>query len=223
MNLYSYVLNNPLTTSDPLGLCGEEPEDILEWLSRHATESYQENGFFDKIEAALSNGLEAFLLTIGGDQVKEFSSEAGAASGCGNGWAAAGYGAATVGVIILAVAAPGEGGGAERAAAEVAEGAVTRTTTVLSDVTVISHGQIVGRGEVHLRPTLEGIESGQIPPRDIFRNNEGLLPAKPPDYYQEFVHPTPGVNDAGPQRIIRGAGGELYYTPDHYHSFTPLN
>lgn len=97
------------------------------------------------------------------------------------------------------------------------------TTTVLSDVTVISKGKVVGRGDVYLRPTLEGIESGKITPRDIFQNREGLLPSKPPGYYQEFVHPTPGVNGAGSQRIIRGGGGELYYTPDHYGSFVPLN
>jgi len=96
-------------------------------------------------------------------------------------------------------------------------------TTVLSDVTVVSHGRVVGRGNVYLRPTLEGIESGKITPRDIFENREGLLPAKPPGYYQEFVHPTPGVSGVGSQRIIRGSGGELYYTPDHYASFVPLN
>ena len=49
------------------------------------------------------------------------------------------------------------------------------------------------------------------------------LPVKPPGYYQEFVHPTPGVSGAGSQRIVRGAGGELYYTPNHYDTFVPLN
>jgi len=49
------------------------------------------------------------------------------------------------------------------------------------------------------------------------------LPVKPPGYYQEFVQPTPGVGGAGSQRIVRGAGGELYYTPDHYATFVPLN
>ncbi|MCY3821369.1 MAG: hypothetical protein OXH52_18780 [Gammaproteobacteria bacterium] len=57
----------------------------------------------------------------------------------------------------------------------------------------------------------------------MFRNEEGLLPTRPPGYYQEFVHPTPGISGAGPQRIVRGDAGELYYTPDHYESFIPLN
>jgi filamentous hemagglutinin len=54
-------------------------------------------------------------------------------------------------------------------------------------------------------------------------NREGLLPKQGPGYYQEFVHPTPGVSGVGPQRIVRGQGGELYYTPDHYKTFIPLN
>lgn len=104
-----------------------------------------------------------------------------------------------------------------------------QTTTVLSDVTVISKGKVVGRGNVYIGDTLRGIESGSIKPRDIFQNRPvpgrttPELPVKPPGYYQEFVHPTPGVSRAGSQRIVRGAGGELYYTPDHYDSFVPLN
>lgn len=47
--------------------------------------------------------------------------------------------------------------------------------------------------------------------------------AQGPGYYNEFVHPTLGARGAGPQRIVRGRGGELYYTPDHYKTFIPLN
>lgn len=96
-------------------------------------------------------------------------------------------------------------------------------TGLLSDVTVVSRGKVVGRGTVDLRGTLEGIKSGKIGARDVFQNREGLLPAKPGGYYQEFLHPTPGVQGAGSQRIIQGQGGELFYTPDHYKSFIPLN
>lgn len=57
----------------------------------------------------------------------------------------------------------------------------------------------------------------------VFQNKEGLLPSQPAGYYREWVHPTPGVNGPGPQRVITGGGGELYYTPDHYRTFIPLN
>ena len=42
------------------------------------------------------------------------------------------------------------------------------------------------------------------------------------DYYKEYVHPTPGVNGPGPQRIIKGGNGEIYFTPDHYHFFIKI-
>lgn len=82
-------------------------------------------------------------------------------------------------------------------------------------------------GPVDLRPTLDRIDNGISHPHQndgsTFRNREGLLPSQSGGYYTEFVHPTPGVNGPGPQRIIRGQGGELYYTPDHYGSFIQLN
>ena len=104
-----------------------------------------------------------------------------------------------------------------------ARGAARGVTGFVSDATVVSRGSVIGRGTVDVRATVEGIRSGKISPRDVFQNREGLLTQKPAGYYQEFVHPTPGVNGVGPQRIIQVQGGELYYTPDHYRSFVPLN
>jgi RHS repeat-associated core domain len=97
------------------------------------------------------------------------------------------------------------------------------TTDFLSDVTVVSKGKVVGQGTVDLRGIISDILSGDAPVRDIFQNREGLLPVQPSGYYKEFTVPTPGVSGAGSQRIIQGAGGELYYTPNHYGSFVPLN
>jgi hypothetical protein len=110
-----------------------------------------------------------------------------------------------------------------------ARGSGRATTRFIDDVTVTSHGRVVGRGTVDVGPTVQAIESGQLAPRNIFQNRPlpgrttPELPVRPPGYYQEFVHPTPGVRGVGPQRIVRGQGGELYYTPDHYQSFIPLN
>jgi RHS repeat-associated protein len=74
--------------------------------------------------------------------------------------------------------------------------------------------------------TLSRIESGvKFSHRNdgsIFQNREGLLPTKPPGYYTEYVHPTPGVSGPGAQRIVIGQGGEIYYTPDHYGTFIPV-
>lgn len=53
----------------------------------------------------------------------------------------------------------------------------------------------------------------------VFQNRERLLPAKASGYYREYTVITPGESDRGARRIIAGAGGELYYTADHYDSF----
>ena len=78
-------------------------------------------------------------------------------------------------------------------------------------------------GTVDVRTTIQGIENGTIPVRNTFMNNKGLLPLEPDRYYREYLLPTPCGRGVGPQRIIRGGGGEYYYTPDHYQSFIPLN
>lgn len=53
----------------------------------------------------------------------------------------------------------------------------------------------------------------------IFQNRERLLPLRPRGYYREYTVITPGEPDRGARRIVAGAGGELYYTDDHYASF----
>lgn len=53
----------------------------------------------------------------------------------------------------------------------------------------------------------------------VFSNFERLLPRKPGGYYKEYTVRTPGESDRGARRIVAGADGEKYYTPDHYESF----
>src|SRR5437763_217883 len=50
----------------------------------------------------------------------------------------------------------------------------------------------------------------------VFGNREGRLPTRPRGYYHEYTVETPGSPDRGARRIIRGGGGEIYYTRDHY-------
>ena len=77
-----------------------------------------------------------------------------------------------------------------------------------------------------LRPTLDRINRGErFPHRNdgsIFGNREGRLPQRPYGYYREYVHPTPGVEGPGAQRLVIGQEGEIYYTPDHYRTFILL-
>ncbi len=53
----------------------------------------------------------------------------------------------------------------------------------------------------------------------VFENREGLLPDRRSGYYHEYTVITPGSADRGARRIVSGADGEMYWTPDHYDSF----
>ena len=53
----------------------------------------------------------------------------------------------------------------------------------------------------------------------VFGNREGQLPRQKRGYYKEYTVKTPGERTRGARRIITGAGGELYYTEDHYNHF----
>ncbi|GAA1920271.1 ribonuclease domain-containing protein [Nocardioides hwasunensis] len=55
-----------------------------------------------------------------------------------------------------------------------------------------------------------------------FGNREELLPDRPSGYYREYTVPTPGSDDRGARRIVAGDDGELYYTGDHYDSFSRI-
>ena len=86
--------------------------------------------------------------------------------------------------------------------------------------------------DLGLRSTLDRINRGERYSHrndgSVFHNNPlrgtdvRLLPEKPDGYYKEYVHPTPGLRGPGPQRIVIGRNGEIYYTPDHYQTFIKI-
>jgi|GEM_PF-1254725 len=53
-----------------------------------------------------------------------------------------------------------------------------------------------------------------------FQNREGILPDRQRGYYKEYTVITPGLSHRGAKRIVAGREGELYYTDDHYESFS---
>lgn len=55
-----------------------------------------------------------------------------------------------------------------------------------------------------------------------FENRERLLPREATGYYREYTVITPGASNRGARRIIRGDRGEMYYTDDHYDSFSEI-
>jgi filamentous hemagglutinin len=103
-------------------------------------------------------------------------------------------------------------------AARVAESLIMRDQRIYA-----LDGSLAYRGDVDLQPVLDRIEAGERDrhPNDgsVFANREGRLPRKPRGYYTEWVIRTSGLREVGPQRLITGQQGEVYYTPDHYDSF----
>lgn len=89
-----------------------------------------------------------------------------------------------------------------------------------------SSGRTIYRGRIDLAPTIERIAAGRRLrfPNDgtTFQNRENRLPRRPPGYYREWVVPTPKEPGPGPQRVITGDAGEVWYTSDHYRSFRRL-
>ena len=57
---------------------------------------------------------------------------------------------------------------------------------------------------------------------DRFGNYEGLLPKKSGRYYTECDIGTKGKSSRGSKRIVYSNDGLIYYTGDHYESFTLL-
>lgn len=53
----------------------------------------------------------------------------------------------------------------------------------------------------------------------VFVNFERRLPDESRGYWKEYTVRTPGASDRGARRIVAGAGGEAYYSDDHYATF----
>lgn len=102
--------------------------------------------------------------------------------------------------------------------------AVNGRVNVLPNVRVIDFGRLIYQGRMDVNPTIDRIRSG----RKLNHNNDGsffsnfqrTLPASPDtQYYREFVHQMFNFPFPGPQRVVIGKRGEVWYTGDHYTSF----
>lgn len=70
--------------------------------------------------------------------------------------------------------------------------------------------------------SLEDYAPGMCIGGDYFGNYEGLLPTKDGREYHECDIDTLGAKSRGAKRIIYSNDGLIYYTEDHYESFTLL-
>jgi filamentous hemagglutinin len=106
----------------------------------------------------------------------------------------------------------------------------------IPDAKVIDFRKVVYEGPIDVNSTLDRIREGKKldHPNDgsFFQNRERKLPVmKNREYYREFVHWDPKLNAKfkikvkfpGPQRVVIGKKGEVYYTGDHYNSWKKAN
>lgn len=70
--------------------------------------------------------------------------------------------------------------------------------------------------------SLERYAPGKCIGGDTFQNREGLLPKKSGRTYKECDIDTLGKSSRGAKRIVFSNDGLVYYTSDHYKSFTLL-
>ena len=70
--------------------------------------------------------------------------------------------------------------------------------------------------------SLEAVAPGMSIGGDTFGNREGLLPEKSGRKYYECDIDTLGKSSRGAKRIVYSSDGLIYYTDDHYGSFTLL-
>lgn len=70
--------------------------------------------------------------------------------------------------------------------------------------------------------SLEPYAEGHVIGGDLFGNREGLLPEAKGRVYYECDIDTYGEDSRGAKRIVFSNDGLIYYTDDHYESFTLL-
>jgi ribonuclease T1 len=105
-----------------------------------------------------------------------------------------------------------------------AKNSANESSLVIRNLTLRDEdGNVVFRGNIDLQPTLERIAANRklrfSNDGSVFENRERRLPRQNSGYYHEWVVPTPGERGPGPQRLVVGAQGDVWYTADHYRTF----
>lgn len=192
---YGYAAGNPLNLSDPSGRCG-----FWCWAGVIAVGAIVVVGVGACVAAT-----DGFCAAVGaGDAAGATGATGAAAYGVGNGDWVPGEGEPE----------PGQVGGPDPAPPT-----VTAWGANGSPIPTVSENDLCTEAQGTLQAIRNGASSPYPQDGSTFHNNEGNLPKEPDGYYKEYTVPTPGASDRGAQRLVIGAGGETYYTPDHYSTF----
>ncbi len=129
-------------------------------------------------------------------------------------------------MVAALLAGCGSGGGSSTAAASNGPGIGAPRSG--ESATALAARVPAATQRAAVEQVLRQIASGDSLPYEqdgsIFQNREGLLPDLPSGLlYREYTVPTPGSPDRGARRLVVGDDGSVYYTSDHYSSFTRLD
>ncbi len=223
LNRYSYVLNNPLTNTDPDGhtcqINSSDGNTYDDGDGQGCSTVDQQNADYQSqgkaavtVYAQPSGGFDPGSLAAGvfGPQsASTWNNAAGVVN--------------AVGGIEMSVMAPWAG-----AAVNCMSGGSKAGCAGNMALAVIPGigGELKGLGllakeEKSIVGVLKQIASGTTKGKE-FMNLGGSLPAQAAGYYREFTVPLEGQAGRGAARLVTGAAGEVFYTADHYATFTRI-
>lgn len=99
------------------------------------------------------------------------------------------------------------------------DGAACSAVPAPTDMRVLTLAQLPGAAIHTLRLIAAGGPFPYSEDGTVFGNYQRLLPSEKYGYYHEYTVAPARGRDRGPVRVVTGAGGQDYYTPDHYLSF----
>jgi ribonuclease T1 len=97
--------------------------------------------------------------------------------------------------------------------------ACSASRTGPSGIPVLTVTQLPAQAIATLRLIASGGPYPYTEDNTVYGNYSDALPRERYGYYHEFTVVTPGSATRGARRVVTGAGGEDYYTADHYVTF----
>ena len=113
-------------------------------------------------------------------------------------------------------------GGQQAESPRTANPSATSSTDAQSGLPIVQVGDLPPEAAQILELIDRGGPFAEDEDGGTFQNREEILPDQQLGYYQEYTVPTPGSEDRGARRIVVGDGAELYWTADHYRTFSRI-
>jgi RHS repeat-associated protein len=201
-NQYSFVRNNPLSFIDPSGGCSQRPDGKLEDdpdepcvkpEDRTVTVTPPEEEVLDPLTALYLAGMRSSPVIDAIYQVSKF----------------AGTMINAPATIAITCAAGDPNCKSDIAFAIIIPGGIGKLAASAKPLGLVPQYEKAVRGV--LKQIANGTTKGKT-----FANTTGALPSNAGGYYTEYTVSIAGHSGRGLARLVTGAGGEVYFTVNHY-------